>query len=69
MGLAHYVVLNSDLEGVDTSMEGKALAHQADALADLAKSCGVPDLWSFNSADPNDAMAFLEPVGAEAETL
>jgi hypothetical protein len=72
MGLAHYVVLDSDLEDVDTSAGGKALAHQAEALAALAKSCGVVDLWSFHSESPNDVLAFLESEeesDSEAETL
>ena len=71
MGVAHYVVLNSDVEDVDTTMDGKALARQADALADLARSCGVSDLRSFHSENPDDVLALLESeeVLPEAETL
>lgn len=69
MGVAHFVVLSSDLEDVDVSMEGKALARAADALAALAKTRGVPDLWSFHSQDPDDVMDFLEADGFEGELL
>lgn len=70
MSLALYVVLSAGLEDVvDASMEGKALAHQADQLAKLAKSRGVPDLWSFHSESADDVAAFLESDGLEADAL
>lgn len=69
MSVAHYIVLSEGLEGsVDGSMDGKALAHQADFLADLAKSVGVSDLWIFHSENPDDVAAFLEPEDLDAAT-
>ncbi len=64
MGAALYIVPERDVEGFDTTIDGKALGHseQLDQLAELA---GVRPLMEFFSQDAEELAEFLEAEGIE----
>jgi hypothetical protein len=59
MSVAMYVVLDRDVSGVDTVMDGKALAHAAPALERLCNELGVRELDMFSGANPEDLLDLL----------
>jgi len=66
MGVAHYVVLEQQIAGVDTFMNGKALAH-ADfedecekPLAQIADEIGVTPLTAFLSMDQDTLLGYMD---------
>lgn len=65
MGSAIYLVLERELEGVDTMMNGKPLCHEIDHITALCRKLKVKDLWEFFSANPDEMADFFE---AEAES-
>lgn len=54
---------------IDTSLDGKALADEIEALDKLAAELGVPPLLSFVSADADEFPEFVDEAvpGLEAE--
>lgn len=56
MGSAHYIVLEKEIDGLDTMMDGKRLSRQIEALDKAANELGVRPLSGFFSMD-RDAMA------------
>ncbi|MFZ4766639.1 MAG: hypothetical protein ACOYMN_16930, partial [Roseimicrobium sp.] len=70
MGVAHYIVLEREIDGLDTMMDGKALADHLETLDVAAEELGVRPLSEFFSIDPDEADDFMdeddEEAGAEA---
>ncbi|QDU48640.1 hypothetical protein [Gimesia panareensis] len=69
MGAALFVVLERELEGVDASMDGKALSRAIETLDQVAREQGVRPLSEFFSIDPDEAAAFLEDEGADPDEM
>lgn len=64
MGSALYIVLEKDIAGLDTMIDGKALSRVEEKLAMEAQRLGVRPLMEFFSADPGELAEFL---GEDAE--
>jgi hypothetical protein len=52
MSSALYIVLDREVPGLDTFMNGKALAAAEEVVTANCERLGVRDLWSFYSVDP-----------------
>ncbi|HEX4966607.1 MAG TPA: hypothetical protein VF173_37705 [Thermoanaerobaculia bacterium] len=72
MSSALYIVLDREVPGLDTFMNGKALAAAEEVVTAHCEHLGVRDLWSFYSVDPldvadplDDLEDFGEPDGRE----
>lgn len=66
MGAAYYIVLESEMVWVDSSMDGKTLARHSDLLESIAKELGVRPLLDFLSMD---AEALRGVLGDDAEGI
>ncbi|QDT40913.1 hypothetical protein Pan241w_09720 [Gimesia alba] len=69
MGAAFFIVLERDIDGVDTFIDGKALSRSIDALDQAAREQGVRPLSEFFSIDAEEAAAFLEGEGADMDDI
>ena len=69
MGAALFVVLDREVEGLETFVDGKALSASEAALSKACAKLGVPDLWSFFSSNPDEMAEFLEGEDLETEDL
>ncbi|MBI4972489.1 MAG: hypothetical protein HZC16_01585 [Candidatus Omnitrophica bacterium] len=65
MGAALYIVLERQISGVDTMIDGKALSRAEKQLSRAAKRLGVRPLMEFFSADPEEVEGFLSGEGVE----
>ena len=54
MGSAHYIVLETTIDGLDTKMDGKRLSQHIDTLDKTARKLGVHPLSEFFSMPPED---------------
>jgi hypothetical protein len=54
MSSALYIVLDREVPGLDTFMNGKALAAAEEVVTANCERLNVRDLWSFYSVDPLD---------------
>jgi hypothetical protein len=54
MGAAYYIVLEREIDGLDTMMDGKALSRHMETLDETAQSLGVRPLSDFFSMAPED---------------
>lgn len=63
MGVAHYIILERKIEGLDTSMDGKSLSRHIESLDDAARELGVRPLSEFFSADPEQMAEFMQGEG------
>jgi hypothetical protein len=63
MGVAHYIVLAREIEGLDTKMDGKRLSSHMESLDAAARQLGVRPLSGFFSLPPDDLAEFMD--GAE----
>ncbi len=65
MGAAHYVALEREIDGLETLMNGKALAYadfgdECEAtLAQIAARIGVTPLTNYLSSDPVDILGLM----------
>jgi hypothetical protein len=59
MGLAYYIVLEKQVDGLDTMMGGKMLACHLKSLDTVARKIGVRPLSEFLSMDKEAAMDVL----------
>ncbi len=79
MGVALFIVAERDVEGLDTFVNGKALAHcrphasksrlgrqASEHLEWLANQAGVKPLMDFFSADPADVLEMMEESEVES---
>ena len=66
MGVAHFVALERDIDGLDTFMNGKALAHAEfedeceKTLTQIALEIGVTPLTDFMSFDLDTILGYME---------
>lgn len=66
MGSAHYIVLEREIDGLDTMMDGKSLSRHIESLDETARKLGVRPLSEFFSIAPEQAAEFMEGEGVEA---
>lgn len=64
MGSAYYIVLEKEIDGLNTSMDGKSLARYIDSLDEAAKKLGVCPLSNYISTPPEE---IAELLGEEVE--
>ncbi len=69
MGVAHYIVLERKIDGLDTAMDGKSLSRQIESLDEAARELGVRPLSEFFSADPAQMAEFMQGEGIEADDV
>jgi len=62
MGAAYYIVLDHEIEGLDSMIDGKALSRHMESLDAAADQLGVRRLTEFFSIDPEEAAEFLSEV-------
>jgi len=55
MGVAYYIVLETKIDDLDTSMDGKHLATHIESLDSVARELGLRPLSEFYSVDPQEA--------------
>ena len=60
MGAAYYIVLEKEIEGLDSMMDGKGLSRHIESLDATARQLGVRPLSQFFSIDPAAAAEFME---------
>jgi hypothetical protein len=65
MSVAWYIVLEKQVTGIDTRVNGKALGRAGKVLEMLAKELGVVPLMQFYSAAPKELAGFAEEHGME----
>lgn len=51
MSLAYYITLEDKDSDIDVLMEGKALAHEEEAIIDLCEQLDIPSIFDFHVAD------------------
>jgi hypothetical protein len=56
MGSAYYIALEKEIDGLDTTIDGKAISKNIETLDETARKLGVRPLSEFFSMD-NDAVA------------
>jgi hypothetical protein len=59
MSLAYYIVLEKKIDGLDTMMNGKSLAHHIESLDEAAKKLGVRPLSDFVSVSSEEIVELL----------
>src|SRR5262245_33322838 len=59
MGAALYIVLESQIPGLDTMADGKRLSRAEERLAEAATRLGVRPFMEFFSMNPDEAGDFL----------
>ena len=65
MGAAYFIVLEREIDGLDTGIDGKSLSQQIDTLDQAARDLGVRPLSEFFSIAPEEAANFMEGEGME----
>jgi len=51
LGAAYFIVLERQIDGLDTGMDGKSLSRHIESLDDAAREMGVRPLSEFVSID------------------
>jgi hypothetical protein len=69
MGGAYFIVLERQIDGLDSGMDGKRLSQYIELLDVAASELGVRPLSGFFSMDPGDVTDFLEGEGMDASDL
>ena len=69
MGAAFFIVLEREIDGLDTFMGGKSLSREVESLDEAARQLGVRPLSGFFSLDPEQAAGFMEDEGMDAGDL
>lgn len=60
MGAAHYIVLEKDIDGLDTAMDGKRLSGYIEVLDKTARELGVRPLSEFFSMPADELAEFMD---------
>jgi hypothetical protein len=60
MGSAYYIVLERDIDGLDTMIDGKSLARNIETLDKAASELGVRPLSEFFSMSPEALAEFMD---------
>ena len=63
MGAAYFIVLERQIDDVDTGMDGKSISRHMESLDDAARELGVRPLSEFFSADPEQMAELMEEAG------
>lgn len=66
MGAAYYIALETEIDGLDTMMDGKSLSRHIESLDSAARQLGVRPLTEFTSMDA-DALADI--LGDDADGI
>jgi hypothetical protein len=67
MSVAYYIVLQSEIDGFDPFVNGKAIAHANEKELDkLFKALNVTPLAAFLSQDPDELAEFIADQGVDA---
>jgi hypothetical protein len=67
MSVALYIVTQQAIDGVDTSVNGKAIGRASDKSLDrVCKSIGQPSLYDFVSQDSDELRELIEDAGVDA---
>ena len=69
MGVAFFIVLEREIDGLDTGMDGKSLSRHIESLDEAARDLGVRPLSEFFSADPEQTAEFMEGEGIEVSDI
>ncbi len=69
MGAALFVVLDREVDGLDTFINGKALSSAEATLSNICLERRLKDLWSFFSANPEAEAAFFADEGIDAADI
>jgi hypothetical protein len=69
MGAAYFIVLEREIQGLDTMMDGKSLSRHIKVLDDAAHQLGVRPLSEFFSISPERATEFLDGEGVDSGGL
>src|SRR4051812_27461394 len=71
MGAAYYIALETEIEGLDTMMDGKLLSRHIESLDSAAEQLGVRPLTEFISMDGDALIDILgdDAVGIETPLL
>jgi len=69
MSVAHYIVLEKAIDGLDTMMDGKSLSRHIESLDAAACQLGVRPLSEFFSMPPEDLAEFVEDTDIELPPL
>lgn len=65
MGVAYFIVLERELEGIDSFVNGKAIARESDQLDLIAEALGLRGVNDFVSQDPAALMEMAEAMGID----
>ena len=60
MGAAYYIVLETEIDGLDTAMDGKSISRHIETLDQAAEELGVQPLSKFFSMPPDEMVDFLD---------
>ena len=60
MGSAHYIVLERNIDDLDTMMDGKCLSQNIELLDEVAEDIGVRPLSEFFSMPPEELAEFMD---------
>jgi hypothetical protein len=66
MGAAYYIVLQTEIDGLNTVMDGKSLSRHKESLDAAARQLGVRPLTNFISMD---ADALADVLGDDADGI
>jgi len=66
MGSAHYIVLENEIDGLETLMDGKNLSRHIESLDEAARQLGVRPLSGFFSMDGE---ALADVIGDDADDM
>ncbi len=69
MGSALFIVLEKELPGIDTFVNGKALAKAENILDEIASQLNIRSLMSFFSVSEEMVLSTIDEVDAEEELI
>jgi len=69
VGAAYYIVLEKEVEGLESLMDGKSLSRHIESLDAEARQLGVRPLSEFFSIAPEQASEFMEGEGVDAADM
>jgi hypothetical protein len=67
MGAAYFIVLEREIDGLDSMIDGKLLAKSAEVLDAIAPTLGIRPVSEFISIDPEQAAEFMVAEGMDVD--